>query len=195
METCIGVCFESFAVVATDQNAARSILVMKKDLDKTHRLSDNIVMTSVGESGDAQAFAQFVAKNCRLYKMQNGYDLSPHAAANFTRRNLADYLRSRTPFHCDLLIAGYSNDGCELYALDYLASMVKVPYAVHGYGGFFASAILDRHYRKDMGKEEAYNLLKDCVREIQERLIVNQPNFDVTIVDEKGIQKLDPIKL
>ncbi len=27
--------------------------------------------------------------------MQNSYELSLHAAANFTRRNLADYLRSR----------------------------------------------------------------------------------------------------
>lgn len=27
-----------------------------------------------------------------------GYDLSPSAAANFTRKNLADYLRSRVNF-------------------------------------------------------------------------------------------------
>merc|ERR1712173_21810 len=138
---------------------------------------------------------QFIAKNCRLYKMQNGHDLSPHAAANFTRRNLADYLRSRTPFQVDLLIAGYNKEGCELYALDYLASMVKVPYAVHGYGGFFASALLDRHYRKNMKTEDAYELLKDCVREIQKRVIINMPSFDVTLVDANGIKKLDTIKL
>jgi len=161
----------------------------------------NIIMTSVGEPGDAQEYAQFIAKNCRLYKMQHGYDMSTHSAANFTRRNLADYLRSRTPFNVHLLIAGYEKGDdtrkpeCELYTLDYLASMVKVPYAVHGYGGYFATALMDRHYRNDMNKEEAYDLLKACLREIQERLIVNIPSFSVTCVDENGIQKMDPIKI
>jgi 20S proteasome subunit beta 4 len=195
METSIGICFKEFTLVATDQTSARSILVMKNDSDKTHQLADNIIMTSTGAPGDAQEYGQFIAKNCRLYKMQNGHDLSPHAAANFTRRNLADYLRSRTPFQVDLLIAGYNKEGCELYTLDYLASMVKVPYAVHGYGGFFASALSDRHYRSDMTKEEAYSLIKDCVKEIQERLIISLPNFDVTIVDGNGIKKLAAIKI
>ena len=52
-------------------------------------------MSVVGESGDTTQYAEFVAKNIQLYKMQNGYNLSPKACANFTRRNLADYLRSR----------------------------------------------------------------------------------------------------
>ena len=52
-------------------------------------------MSACGESGDTSQFAEFVQKNVQLYKMQNGYELSPWAAANFTRRNLADYLRSR----------------------------------------------------------------------------------------------------
>ena len=52
-------------------------------------------MTAVGESGDTTQFAEFITKNIQLYKMQNGYELSPAGAANFTRRNLADYLRSR----------------------------------------------------------------------------------------------------
>merc|ERR1719414_1624738 len=195
METSIGVCFEKFAMVATDQTTARSILVMKKDANKTHRLADNIIMTSVGATGDAQEFAQFIAKNCRLYKMQNGYDLSTYAAASFVRRNLADYLRSRTPFNVNLMITGQGDEMFELYTLDYLASMVKVPYAVHGYGGFFAKALLDRYYTKGMTKEEAYNLLKDCVKEIQKRLVINMPSFDVTIIDEKGTQKMDPIKI
>merc|ERR1712059_118535 len=131
--------------------------------------------------------------NAKLYKMQNGYDLSIHGAANFTRRTLADYLRSKTPFKVDLLLAGYGDDGCELYTADYLASMVKVPFASHGYGGFFTSALLDRHYKSSMTKEEAYALLQDCVKEIQERLVINLPNFQVTLVDKNGISKMDTI--
>ena len=55
----------------------------------------------------------------------------------------------QTPFHVNLLVAGYDDDKdeCQLYAMDYLASMIKAPYASHGYGGFFTTAILDRHFR------------------------------------------------
>merc|ERR1712223_1225495 len=141
--------------------------------EKTHQLSNDIIMTSVGEPGDAKEFADFIAKNCRLYKMQNGYDLSTHAAASFVRRNLADYLRSRTPFNVNLMITGKGDESFELYTLDYLASMVKVPFAVHGYGGFFAKA------------------LQDCVKEIQKRLVINMPSFDVTFIDESGTKKMD----
>ena len=71
--------------------------------------------------------------------------MSPSAAANFTRRNLADYLRfylsailldfktllnlrSRTPYNVNPLIAGFDVEtgNAELYFMDYLASMIKV---------------------------------------------------------------------
>lgn len=65
------------------------------DYDKTYKLSDRLLMSVSGESGDTAQFAEYIAKNVQLYKMRNGYELSPSAATNFTRRNLADSLRSR----------------------------------------------------------------------------------------------------
>ena len=105
-------------------------MVMKSDQDKFCQLSDKLVMAVSGESGDTNQFAEYIQKNIQLYKMRNGYELSPSAAANFTRRNLADYLRSRTPYQVNLLIAGFDSETGkpELYFMDYLASMIKVRY-------------------------------------------------------------------
>ena len=165
------------------------------DYNKAFKLNDTMLMTVVGESGDTTQYAEFVAKNIQLYKMQNGYNLSPKACANFTRRNLADYLRSRTPFHVNILMAGFDQESkeCEMYVLDYLASMVQAPFAAHGYGGFFTTALMDRKYRKDMTKDEAYELMKECVREIHKRLIINLPNFQVQVIDEKGLSNMEDI--
>lgn len=52
-------------------------------------------MAVSGESGDTTQFAEYIAKNIQLYKMRNTYEMSPKEAVNFTRRNLADALRSR----------------------------------------------------------------------------------------------------
>merc|ERR1712173_152386 len=197
MECSLALCFKDFAMIATDQTSARSIMVMKDDYKKTFQLSDKMLMSVVGESGDTTQYAEFIAKNIQLYKMQNGYELSPKASANFTRRNLADYLRSRTPFSVNILMAGYDDEleECELYVLDYLASMVKAPFAAHGYGGFFTTSIMDRDYRKDMTEAEAYDLMKACVKEVHKRLIINLPNFQVEVINKDGIKSMDDITI
>lgn len=105
-------------------------------------------MAVCGESGDTTQFSEYIAKNIQLYKMRNGYELSPKAAASYTRRNLADYLRTRTPYYVNLLMAGHDEEtGPQLFFIDYMASCVKVPYGAHGYGGFFSLSILDRYYK------------------------------------------------
>ncbi|KAJ8686200.1 hypothetical protein QAD02_021994 [Eretmocerus hayati] len=194
MECLIGIQFKDFVLVAADMTNATSIMVMKSDEHKIHKISDKLVMAVSGESGDAIQFSEYISKNLQLYKMRNGYELSPKAAANFTRRNLADYLRSRTPYFVNMLLAGYNDQtGPELYFIDYLASCVKVPYACHGYGGFFSLTILDRYHKENLTEEEGYTLLKKCIREIHKRLIVNLPNFKVQKVSKEGITELPPI--
>jgi len=192
MECLIGIKGRDFVVVATDTTCGRSIVKMKSDYDKVVQMSDKLVMAVSGESGDTNQFAEYIAKNIQLYKMRNGYELSPYAAANFTRKNMADYLRSRTPYFVNLLMAGYDKEaGPELYFLDYLASMVKVPFAVHGYGSFFTLSVMDRYYREDMTKAEVLDLLQKCLNEIRERFIINLPSFKVKLITQDGVQALD----
>ena len=46
-----------------------------------------------------------------------------------------------------------------------------------------------------MTKDEAYELMKDCVQEIHKRLIINLPNFHIQMVDKDGIKRLDDITI
>ncbi|KRT83197.1 hypothetical protein AMK59_4266, partial [Oryctes borbonicus] len=147
MECIIGIKFNDFVLIAADKTNAHSIIVMKTDENKLYQLSNNIVMAISGEKGDTTQFAEYIAKNIQLYKMRNGYELSPTAAANFTRRNLAEALRSRNAYHVNLMLAGYEKqEGPQLYFMDYLASLANVKYAAHGYGGFFSLSIMDRYH-------------------------------------------------
>ncbi|CAH1102608.1 unnamed protein product [Psylliodes chrysocephalus] len=194
MECLLGIKFNDFVLIAADMTAAQSVIVMKTDENKLFKLSNKLVMAVSGESGDTTQFAEYIAKNIQLYKMRNTYELSPAEAAAFTRRNLADTLRSRSPYHVNLLLAGYdAKDGPQLYYMDYLASIAKVDYAAHGYGGFFSLSIMDRNYLKNLSKQQGYELLKKCVKEVQKRLIINLPNFKVQCIDKDGIQDMPNI--
>ncbi|KAB0803479.1 hypothetical protein PPYR_00449 [Photinus pyralis] len=194
MECLLGIKCRDFVIVAADMTKAHSIMVMKTDENKLHTLSNKIVMAISGEQGDTTQFAEYIAKNIQLYKMRNGYELGAKAAANFTRRNLAEGLRSRNAYHVNMLLAGYDDqEGPQLYFVDYLASLANVKFASHGYGGFFSLAIMDRYYSEDLTPEEAYDIMKKCIREVHQRLIVNLPNFKLQIIDKDGIRDLPAI--
>ena len=46
-----------------------------------------------GEPGDADQFSEFIKANLKLYALKNQTALSTHAAANYTRGELATALR------------------------------------------------------------------------------------------------------
>ncbi|KAM9305593.1 LOW QUALITY PROTEIN: proteasome subunit beta type-2-like [Gastrophryne carolinensis] len=187
MEYLFGIQGADFVLVAADTIYANSIIQMKHDMDKMFKISEKILLLCVREAGDTVQFAEYIQKNVQLYKMRNGYELSPTAAANFTRRNLAGYLRSRTPYHVNLLLAGYDDhDGPSLYYMDYLAALAKALFAVRGYGALTLS-ILDRYYKPDLTREEAVELLKKCITELQKGFILSLPSFSVRIIDKEGL--------
>lgn len=196
MEYLIGIQGPDYVLVAADTVAASSIVQMKHDHDKMFKMSEKILLLCVGEAGDTVQFAEYIQKNVQLYKMRNGYELSPTAAANFTRRNLADYLRSRTPYHVNLLLAGYDDhEGPALYYMDYLAALAKAPFAAHGYGAFLTLSILDRYYKPGITREEAVELLKKCLEELQKRFVLNLTSFNARFIDKDGIHEVDSVPL
>lgn len=89
------------------------------------KLSDRLLMAVTGESGDTTQFAEYIEKNIQLYKMRNGYELSPPAAANFTRRNLADSLRSRV----DICLNSFS---CSFSLKCHVLTVLTVSVTLHG---------------------------------------------------------------
>jgi 20S proteasome subunit beta 4 len=101
---------------------------------------------STGYTGDTVQFAEYIERNIRLAQIRNTYALPPPSAASWIRRELADSLRSRSPYAVNLLVAGYDLPTHEpkLYWIDYLGTMAAVPFAAHGYGSYFALSLLDK---------------------------------------------------
>ena len=196
MECLIGIQFDNFILLACDGNAGRSIISMKKDEDKIYGLSDKLALAICGESGSAVRFAEFISQNVQLYKMTNGYDMTPDAAAHFTRRQLADSVRTSGAFNVNLLLGGMNKSNePKLFFMDHLGSLVQVPFAIHGYGSYMTLSILDRKYDPAMTKEEGLKLLQECIREIQMRFVYNLSTFKVKIIDAEGITSLADIHI
>lgn len=196
MECIIGITGKDFVLVAADTNQAHSIVVMKQDDDKMFKINQRGVMAVTGDPGDKVQFAEYIQRNLQLYKMVNGFELSTHASANYTRRELATSLRSRKPYSVNMLIAGYDEEpegGPSLFFMDYLSALVKLPFAMHGYGSYFGLSICDKYYKKDMNETEAMSLLNKIIAEIQKRFLGQMPTFQVRIINSKGIKDMPTI--
>lgn len=68
---------------------------MKQGEDKSRVLNDQTLMIYSGEAGDTVNFSEMIQANVQLYGIQNNVDLTPKACAHFTRRQMAESLRSR----------------------------------------------------------------------------------------------------
>ena len=95
MEVLLGICGKDFVITCADAVSARSIVLMKQGEDKSRALNKNTLLLYSGESGDTVQFAEYIQKNIQLYSIRHGVDLNPPAVASFTRREMADSLRTR----------------------------------------------------------------------------------------------------
>ena len=157
------------------------------------QLDEYKIMGCAGDAGDRTHFAEFVAKNLKLYELRNDTALTTAEAAAWTRKALADALR-RKPWQVNTLIGGYDEvDGASLYFMDYLAAMAKVPFGAHGYGAYFTYGLMDRMWRPNMSEDEILAILDACIAELQTRFMVSMPAFFVKKVDASGVTVLRSI--
>ena len=122
----------------------------------------------------------------------NNIDLRPKAAASWIRSQLAESLRSRHPYLVNLLLGGHDAPSAtpSLYWVDYLGTLVQVPYAAHGYASYLTLSTLDRYHRPDMSLEEALELIKMCINEVRKRLVLDMGNFHVRVIDLNGVREV-----
>jgi 20S proteasome subunit beta 4 len=92
-----------------------------------------------------------------------------------------------------LIIGGYDvkKQKSELYWIDYLGAMASLPFCAQGYGAYFCTSLMDRHYKEDMSVDEAKTLMKMCIQELKTRFIVNLPNFKTTLIDKDGAHSIE----
>ncbi|KAF9652963.1 N-terminal nucleophile aminohydrolase [Thelephora ganbajun] len=193
MDSSFAITGKGYAIVAADMTVSRSIVKMQYNEDKIKVLGSHLLMAFSGEPGDTVQFAEYVERNIRLAQIRNTYPLPPPSAASWIRRELADSLRSRSPYSVNLLVAGYdlSTHEPKLYWIDYLGTMATVPFAAHGYGSYFALSLLDRYHDPEATVEEGLATLRRCIDEVSKRLVVTPGKFKVKVVDKNGVREVE----
>lgn len=193
MDIIMGIRVQDCVMLASSKAVTRGISVLKDSDDKTRVLSPHTLMSFTGEAGDTVQFAEYIQANMQLFAIRDNEEMSPQAVSSFVRHELATSIRSRKPYQVNVLIGGFNTktNAPELYQIDYLGTKVELPYAAHGYTGFYTFSLLDRHYRPDMSEKEGLQLLKQCVDELQKRMPIDFKGVIVKVVDKDGIRVIE----
>jgi 20S proteasome subunit beta 4 len=196
MSDCVfGLQGKDFVIVAADGTVEFSIVKFKETEDKIALVDDNKMIAAAGSQGERTQLMDLLQKNMHLYRLRNGVKLSARASASFARQQMAELLRSNTPYKVNMLLAGFDEreNAASLYYIDYLAAMQKVTRGAHGYGAYFTLGLLDRYWKRDLSEEEAVAIVKMCIAEIRTRFLMDRNNFVVKIVNSTGVRVLDII--
>uniref|UniRef100_A0AC34RKT7 Uncharacterized protein n=1 Tax=Panagrolaimus sp. JU765 TaxID=591449 RepID=A0AC34RKT7_9BILA len=94
MHFSMGIRTDDFVILASDKSAFLNGVVVSNDYDKTVKLGDKTYMTVLGKPGDAQNFSRLAQRHMNLFKMSNGYELSPKAILHCLERIIAEQGRS-----------------------------------------------------------------------------------------------------
>jgi 20S proteasome alpha/beta subunit len=78
-----------------------------------------------------------------------------------------------------------------LYYMDYLASMIQVPYGIQGHASNFLLSLLDAEWKKDLTQEEVFNLFKKCRAELNARFLVSFAAWKVRVITKDGVEEVE----
>ena len=70
--TTIGVKYKDGVILASDQRATMSNMIAHSDVQKVHKIADNLGLTIAGVVGDAQLMVRFIQSEVALYSMRKG---------------------------------------------------------------------------------------------------------------------------
>ncbi|EYC35449.1 hypothetical protein Y032_1052g3498 [Ancylostoma ceylanicum] len=109
MHFLIGVATDEYVILASDKATFAYGAVLADD-----RISprEKLTMMRIGEEGDVAQFGDWTKRNIRLYAIRNGYELCPKSAHHWSRRGIAEALRTEDYYAVDVLLGGF--DGIHL---------------------------------------------------------------------------------
>ncbi|KAM9330743.1 proteasome subunit beta type-11-like [Gastrophryne carolinensis] len=175
--------------VATDTRSSAGHLVCSPDSRKAFLIHSHLLATTSGSSADCQFFGRALAKECRLYRIRNGYMPSVRGAARMLSVLMMPF--RGTDICAAITLSGWDKNGpCICYVYNDGTRLSSDVISV-GSGSPYAYSIIDEGYRPGMKEEDARQLARRAVCHAGRRDAYSGGSVDVYWVRESGVQ-MDP---
>ena len=202
--------FKSGVVIAADNLASYGSLARFSDVHRLKRFNRKAVVGFGGDVSDMQYISRLLL-SLDVEETYGGAEKEGEEADKslMSAKNLHSYLskvmyKRRTDFNPlwnALLVCGLDEEGAPFLAsADLLGTTFSAPTLATGFGAHLAQPILRRRVAdeaasKELSKEDAVDLVKECMKVLFYRDARSMNEYSIAVVDEKGVELKEAEKL
>jgi len=187
--TTIGIVCRDGVILASDTRVTMGYFVAHKKGKKIYQIDDHMAMTISGVVADAQRTVDILRANAHLYKLEIGRPMPISSGA----RLIANLLFSSrlAPLITQALIGGVDISGPHVFSIDPFGSLTEEKCVATGSGSPIAYGVLEDKYKKDSTIQDMMSIVVRAVDSAMKRDIASGDSFDIVVINEKGLRKLD----
>ena len=189
----LGIVCKDGIIMASDRRATAGNLVLAKNIQKTIKVTDYVVVSGTGGAADIEMLQKIVRAELKLKELKSRTRPTVSEAANLigmlSFKNIRQF--STIPSVAGTLIAGFNEDGsCELYSIEPAGSVMKIEdYDANFSSGMpFILGLLERQYKKDLTIQEGVDLAIESLKSSTQRDIGSGNAIDVFSITKDGIK-------
>ncbi len=191
--TTVGVVCKDGIVLGADKRASEGYLIASKNVEKIHKITNDMVVTYAGLVSDAQLLTKLVRAHLKLLEVRTERKASVEEAANLLASMLYENIRrmSMVPSIVEFILGGYDENGFGLYILGIDGSIIKYDdYTSSGSGSVLAIGALESSYSKDITVKDGIKLVVKALNAAIQRDMPTGNGIDIVTVTKDGAKKV-----
>lgn len=173
--------------MGADTRATEGPIVADKNCEKIHYIAPNIYCCGAGTASDTEHTTSLISSKLELHRLASGRQTRIITAMTLLKQMLFKYQGN---IGAALILGGYDINGPQLYSIHPHGSTDKLPFVTMGSGSLAAMAVFEAHYRMDMNKQDAIQLVAEAIKAGIFNDLGSGSNVDVTVITKDGIEYL-----
>lgn len=181
MTISLGLKTKTHVFICSELTLSSNIIKIKENENNTSVLNKTLINIT-GKQADSFRLQSYASEYSKFISLKYKVSITPQLISNGLSEQIYRSIRSN-PLECSAIIGGLNdNNDLELYCIDRYGCLHYDNFVVSGYGLYFLFGIFDLYYKENMSEDEALNLIKNCLKVLKEKFIIETDNWKIDVV-------------
>jgi len=185
--TIAGIIFKDGVILGADTRATSGSVVADKNCSKIHYIADNMYCCGAGTAADTENATGLISSQLELHRRATGRQARVVTAVTMLKQMLFRY---QGHISAALILGGVDITGPSLYTIYPHGSVDSLPYVTMGSGSLAAMAVFEAHFKPNMEKKEAIDLVHAAISSGIFNDLGSGSNVDITIITRDKVEIL-----
>jgi len=183
--TIVGVVFKDGVVLGADTRATEGPIVADKNCEKIHYIAPNIFCCGAGTSADTENTTGLISSQLALHRLATGRESRVNTAKTMLKQMLFRY---QGHVSAALVLGGVDITGPSIISIYPHGSTDNLPFATMGSGSLAAMAVFEAHWKKDLEKQEAVDLVHAAITAGIFNDLGSGGNVDIVVITKGNVE-------